>query len=73
MCGLYLVLKNSVLWDIMPCNPMKVSCCFGSSIFKAETEPNKKRALSRRSRPDFLLGLFFYPEDGSDMFIRNVG
>jgi hypothetical protein len=21
----------------------------------------------------FLLGLFFYPEDGGDMFFRNVG
>jgi hypothetical protein len=21
----------------------------------------------------FLLGLFFYPEDGGDMFLRNVG
>jgi hypothetical protein len=23
--------------------------------------------------PDFFLGLFFEPEDGGDMFLRNVG
>jgi hypothetical protein len=32
-----------------------------------------KAVLSTSVHAGFLLGLFFDPEDGSDMFLRNVG
>jgi hypothetical protein len=36
--------------------------------------PSKKPAeLATCFRAGFLLGLFFNPEDGDDMFLRNVG
>jgi hypothetical protein len=31
------------------------------------------QSISTCSHASFLFSLFFYPEDGSDMFLRNVG
>jgi hypothetical protein len=36
-------------------------------------KPSKKVLLFTCFHAGFLLGLFFDPEDGSDMFLRNVG
>jgi hypothetical protein len=41
---------------------------------ESKNKPSKKEPLlATRSRADFFLGLFFHPEDGGDMFLRNVG
>jgi hypothetical protein len=48
------VLKSSVVWDITPCIPLKVSRRFGGSYLL---------------HAGFLLGSFFDPEDGGDMFL----
>jgi hypothetical protein len=55
------VTKRSIFWDITPCSPSKVNPRF--------------RGTSRANLPatyfhaGFLLGLFFDPEDGGDMFL----
>jgi hypothetical protein len=41
-----------------------------SQARKQLEEGNKQ---SNSLYPGFLLGLFFYPEDGSDLFLRNLG
>jgi hypothetical protein len=53
-------LKSTIFWDITPCSPLKVSRRFGALL-----------ATSFHAR--FLLALFFDPEDGGDMFLRNIG
>jgi hypothetical protein len=45
-----LVRKNSVFWDIIPCNPLKMAFATGFHT-------------------GFLIGLFFNPEDGGDIFL----
>jgi hypothetical protein len=51
--------KNTILWDITLCRPSRVNRCFCSfaTCFQA----------------GFFLSLFFDPEDGGDMYLRNVG
>jgi hypothetical protein len=49
-------LKSFVIWDITPRIPLKVS---------------ERALLAIRFHASFLLGLFFDPEDGGDIF-RNV-
>jgi hypothetical protein len=58
------IMKSTIFWDITPCRPLsqptfrrKISIALIASCFHA----------------DFFLDLFFYPEDGGDMFLRNVG
>jgi hypothetical protein len=52
------VMKSSVLWDIMLCNLAKVTLwlCFACSLLHA----------------GFLLGLLFSPETGADNFLRDA-
>jgi hypothetical protein len=38
---------------------------------KADGKQSHKLAIC--FRPSFLLSLFFFPEDGGGMFLRNVG
>jgi hypothetical protein len=54
------VMKSSICWDITPCSPLKVNRRFGGSAC------NLLHAA-------FLPDLFFDPEDGSDMHLRNLG
>jgi hypothetical protein len=49
-----------------------------ASILRISEKINQHKSISLRSasyllHAGFLLGLFFYPEDGGDMFLRNVG
>jgi hypothetical protein len=53
------VMKNSVLWDISLCSLLKVNRHFREHITSA----------CRLLHAGFLLGLFFDPEDGGDMFL----
>jgi hypothetical protein len=51
------VLKSPIFWNITPCSPLKVNRALLAASFHA----------------DFLLGLFFDPEDGGDIFLPNFG
>jgi hypothetical protein len=56
-----MVMKSAIFWDITPC----------SNVSPPSSE-SKSYACHLLSR-GFLLGLLFDPEDGGDMFLRNVG
>jgi hypothetical protein len=55
-------MKNSAFWDITLCSLLKINrryggmCHFGCCLLHA----------------GFLVGLIFDPEDGGDIFLRNV-
>jgi hypothetical protein len=54
----YMIKKSSVLWDITPCSSLKVNRRYGGTCGLP---------------PAFKLVSCFEPEDGGDMFFRNVG
>jgi hypothetical protein len=58
-------MKSSVFWDI------RVMLCSGK-ITAQETRA-KAELLATCFHADFLRALFFEPEDGGDVFPRNVG
>jgi hypothetical protein len=51
-------MKSTLFWDITSCSPLKV---------------NRRLLRLPIFHAAILLGLFFDPEDESDMFLRNVG
>jgi hypothetical protein len=57
------VRKSTISWDTTPCSLLKVNRRFGG----------KYCPLATCFHAGFLLGLFFDPEDGGNMFLRNVG
>jgi hypothetical protein len=56
-----MVMMIIIFWDIMQCSPLKVNLRFGEIL-----------QLATCFHAGILLGLFD-PEDGGDMFLRNVG
>jgi hypothetical protein len=74
------VMKNSIFWDITPCSTLKVSQHFGGTC---RLHLQGRRMMQARNQDSacnllqagFLLGLFFDPEDGGDLFFffRNIG
>jgi hypothetical protein len=69
------IMKISIFWDITPYSPLKVNWRFGGKChlhlqgWRINHERNKFPACFHAG---FLLGLFFNPEDGGDMFLWNV-
>jgi hypothetical protein len=60
------VMKSSLSWDIAPCSPLKVNRRFVGTY-------HHHLHVCCLLHVGFLLGLFFKPEDGSNIIIRNVG
>jgi hypothetical protein len=54
-----LVMKSSIVCNVTPYSPLKVSRCFWGTCYLLFV--------------GHCLGLFFYPEGISDTFLRNVG
>jgi hypothetical protein len=62
------VMKSSIFWDITPCSPLKVNWRFGGTCRLHLQGRKISRARNQREsrwQAD--------PEDGGDMFLRNVG
>jgi hypothetical protein len=56
--------KMAIFWDIMPRSPLKINQRFRGTC--------RLHLQDRRINSGFLIGLFLDPEDGGDMFLRNV-
>jgi hypothetical protein len=56
----------------MPCSPLKVNWRFGGTYRLHIQGQRISRARNCLSPAEFFLGLF-YPEDGGNIFLRNVG
>jgi hypothetical protein len=73
--------KSSIFWDIILCNPLKANQHFGGTCHLHLQGQRLSQARNQRERKwqaelfhtDLLRGLFFDPEDGGDMFLRNTG
>jgi hypothetical protein len=55
------VMKSIIFWDITQCTPLKA------------TDVSEEHIVLATFHAGFLPGPFFGPEDGGDMFLRNVG
>jgi hypothetical protein len=66
------VMKSSIFWDITPCRPVKADVLeeHTASVFRLKIKPSNKPELSRQQAK---LGWIVKPEDGGDVFLRNVG
>jgi hypothetical protein len=54
------IVKSSVFWYVMPCSPLRVNRCIRGTCCLLP------------SHAGFLLGLFFDPEDGGNIFLQNI-
>jgi hypothetical protein len=61
------VRKSSIFWDVTPHSPLKVGCRFGGTCLL-----HLQGLLAICFHAGFVLGLFFMPEDGGNMFLLNV-
>jgi hypothetical protein len=68
-------MTSTISWDITPCSPLKFNRRFGIKYRLHLQCRRMSRARNQRGSrwPGFTLGLFFYTEDGGDVFLRNVG
>jgi hypothetical protein len=73
------VMKSTIFWDITQCSPLKVNRFRRNMSRLSSGSKNKPSKISVSSaacyllHAGFLLGLFFEPEDGGDIFLRKVG
>jgi hypothetical protein len=69
-----LAVKNTIFWYIAPCSPLKVNLRFGGTYHPHlhGRRINLARKVAICFHAGFFLGLSFDPEDGGDMFLRNV-
>jgi hypothetical protein len=69
------VMKSIIIWDMTPCTLLSVNRCFGGTYrLHLQNRINKfsKKTASRWCLAFFCWTYFFDPEDGGDMFLRNV-
>jgi hypothetical protein len=65
------VMKSSAFWDIMPCRPLKDGQCFRGTLSPEYAEQDT--SMKAGGKQWILLLLLFDREDGSDMFLWNIG
>jgi hypothetical protein len=64
------VMKFNIFWDIVPCSPY-MSLCFGGT-YHLHLQGRKSAKQETTCSCWFLARLIFNPEDGGDMFLRNI-
>jgi hypothetical protein len=66
-----------ILCNITPCSPLKVSRHFRETCLHLQgwtiSQARNQHEAGSMLHVDFLIGLSLNPDDGGDMFIRNVG
>jgi hypothetical protein len=71
------VMKSYIFWDITSCGPLKINRCFGGTcrlnLHDRRIRQEKIGKAFYLLHAGFLLDLFFAPEVGGDLFLRNVG
>jgi hypothetical protein len=67
-------MQNSIFSNITTCSSLEVNRRFGGTcrIFRVE-EQAKLGSVCYLLHSNFLLGSFYGPEDGGDIFLRNIG
>jgi hypothetical protein len=65
------VMKSSIFWDVTLCTLLKVNWRFGGTCCLHLQDQRISQARNWREAGS-KHGLFFGPEDGCDMFLRNV-
>jgi hypothetical protein len=70
-----LLLKSYVFWDVTPCIPLKINWSFGGTWYlhlqdRRISQARNQREAGNKQSSDLL---FFNPEDGGYLFLRNVG
>jgi hypothetical protein len=60
------IMKSIIFWDMTPCSPLSFNRRFGETY-------RLHLLLVTSYHAGLLFRLFFDPEDGGDMFLRNVG
>jgi hypothetical protein len=66
--------KSSIFWDTTPCSPLKFNQRFGGTcrLDLQERRINRTRNQCHLVHDAFLLGSFFSPEDGDEVFLRKI-
>jgi hypothetical protein len=62
------IMQSSVFWDVTPCSPLEVNRHFRGT---AGSKFNNQACYLFHA--GFLLSLFFDPEGGGDISLRNFG
>jgi hypothetical protein len=73
-------MKSIIFWDMTPCSPLSFNLRFGGT-YRLYLQGRRNRFSKPASKEDRLsillatrlLAGFFDPEDGGDIFLRNVG
>jgi hypothetical protein len=71
-------MKKYIFWDITPCSSLKVNRRVGGTSLHLQGERisqarNQRETGGKQSRAGLLRDLFFHPENGGDIFLRNIG
>jgi hypothetical protein len=65
--------NRCVVWDITPCNPVKVNRLIGGTYRLHLQGRRLSQPKSQNEKGSKLLGLVLDPGDAGDIFLRNVG
>jgi hypothetical protein len=66
-------MNSTIFWDIMPRSPLKVNRRFGGT-YRLHLQRRISRVRNQlENKWQAEVCLFFDPEDGGNMFLRNVG